>query len=103
MSEPPAVAGGLVTPSALRLFDPLSPIPWPSVLMHQRYDKYLIVAGVIKDRERKASNQSPSYVGSLNGGGFWKLKDTIRGLLDSVKKIRPKAFDPDLIETRGFQ
>jgi len=71
--------------------------------MHQRDDKYLIVAGVIKDRERKAPNQSPSYVGSFNGSGFRRLQNTIRGLLDSVKKIPTKAFNFGLIETRGFQ
>jgi len=68
--------------------------------MHQRDDKYLIVAGVIKDRERKAPNQSPSYVGSFNGSGFRRLQNTIRGLLDSVKKIPTKAFNFGLIETR---
>jgi hypothetical protein len=68
--------------------------------MHNRDHKYLIVAGVVKDRERKAGNQSPSDIGSFNGSGLRKLKDAIRGLLDSIKKIHTKTLDSGLIETR---
>src|SRR6266404_5121529 len=71
--------------------------------MHQRDDEYLIVSGVIEDCERKSGNQSFADIGFHNGSGLRKLKNTIGGLLDSLKKIRTKAFNSGPIETRGFQ
>jgi len=68
------------------------------MLMHDSGYENSVGLDFVKEAERKARNQAPTDIRSLDGAGFRRLPDALSRLLDRCEKVETQTFGFRFVE-----